>query len=38
MNYEAFAPIFENFNKADMCNVCKEAVMFTIRADRDYVL
>ena len=38
IDYEACAKICEDFNGADMRNVCTEAGMFAIRADRDYVL
>ncbi|MFN9900648.1 MAG: AAA family ATPase, partial [bacterium] len=38
IDYEAFAKICEDFNGADMRNVCTEAGMFAIRAERDYVL
>ena len=33
---EAVAKVAENFNAADMRNVCTEAGMFAIREDRDY--
>merc|ERR1712023_159427 len=38
IDYEACAKICEDFNGADMRNVCTEAGMFAIRAQRDYVL
>ena len=38
IDYEACAKICEDFNGADMRNVCTEAGMFAIRAERDYVL
>ena len=28
----------DNFNNADMRNICTEAGMFAIRAERDYVV
>ena len=36
IDYEAVAKVAENFNAADMRNVCTEAGMFAIREDRDY--
>lgn len=38
VDLEAVAKICENFNGADLRNVCTEAGMFAIRADREYVL
>ena len=38
IDYEACAKICEDFNGADMRNVCTEAGMFAIRAERDYVM
>merc|ERR1719446_1362911 len=38
IDYESCAKICEDFNGADMRNVCTEAGMFAIRAERDYVL
>jgi 26S proteasome regulatory subunit T4 len=38
IDYEACSKICEDFNGADMRNVCTEAGMFAIRAERDYVL
>lgn len=38
IDYEAVAKISEDFNGADLRNVCTEAGMFAIRAGRDYVL
>lgn len=38
IDYEACAKICEDFNGADMRNVCTEGGMFAIRAERDYVL
>jgi 26S proteasome regulatory subunit T4 len=38
INYEAIAKICEEFNGADLRNVCTEAGMFAIRGDRDYVI
>ena len=37
INYEGVAKICDDFNGADLRNVCTEAGMFAIRADRDYV-
>ena len=37
-DWEAVVKLTEGFNGADMRNVCTEAGMFAIRADRDYVL
>lgn len=37
INYEGVAKICEDFNGADLRNVCTEAGMFAIRKDRDYV-
>ena len=36
IDYEAVSKVAENFNAADMRNVCTEAGMFAIREDRDY--
>ena len=36
IDYESIAKIAEEFNAADMRNVCTEAGMFAIRDDRDY--
>lgn len=37
-DWDAVVKLTEGFNGADMRNVCTEAGMFAIRADRDYVL
>ena len=38
IDYEAIVKLGENFNGADMRNVCTEAGMFAIRDERDYVV
>jgi len=38
IDYDAIAKLAEDFNGADLRNVCTEAGMFAIRAERDYVL
>ncbi len=38
IDYEAVAKLGEDFNGADLRNVCTEAGMFAIRVGRDYVL
>lgn len=38
IDWEAVVKLTEGFNGADMRNVCTEAGMFAIRADRDYVV
>lgn len=38
IDYEAVAKLCEDFNGADLRNVCTEAGMFAIRSDRDYVI
>jgi len=38
IDYEAIAKLCEDFNGADMRNVCTEGGMFAIRADRDYAI
>ncbi|XP_024314196.1 26S proteasome regulatory subunit 10B homolog A isoform X3 [Brachypodium distachyon] len=38
IDYEAAAKLAEGFNAADMRNVCTEAGMSAIRAERDYVM
>lgn len=38
VNYEAIAKICEEFNGADLRNVCTEAGMFAIRKDREFVI
>jgi len=38
IDFEAVVKLSDGFNGADMRNVCTEAGMFAIRADRDYVV
>eukprot|EP00245_Coleochaete_scutata_P007228 TRINITY_DN22372_c0_g1_i1.p1 TRINITY_DN22372_c0_g1~~TRINITY_DN22372_c0_g1_i1.p1 ORF type:complete len:421 (+),score=92.72 TRINITY_DN22372_c0_g1_i1:66-1265(+) len=38
IDYEAIVKLAEGFNGADMRNICTEAGMFAIRAERDYVV
>lgn len=38
IDYDALAKLAEDFNGADLRNICTEAGMFAIRADRDYVI
>ncbi|OMH84280.1 26S protease regulatory subunit 10B [Zancudomyces culisetae] len=38
IDYEAVVKLSEGFNGADLRNVCTEAGMFAIRAERDYVV
>lgn len=38
IDYEAVVKLSEGFNGADLRNVCTEAGMFAIRADRNYVI
>ena len=38
IDYEAIVKLSDGFNGADLRNVCTEAGMFAIRADRDYVI
>lgn len=38
VDFEGIAKLCEDFNGADLRNICTEAGMFAIRADRDYVL
>merc|ERR1712031_102889 len=38
IDWEAVVKLTDNFNGADMRNICTEAGMFAIRAERDYVL
>jgi len=38
VDYEAIAKLADGFNGADMRNVCTEAGMFAIRAERDHVV
>ncbi len=38
IDYEAVAKLSDGFNGADLRNVCTEAGMFAIRAERDYVI
>ncbi|CAF0723621.1 unnamed protein product [Rotaria sp. Silwood1] len=37
IDYEAIVKLSDGFNGADMRNVCTEAGMFAIRAERDYI-
>uniref|UniRef100_A0A0G4FS42 AAA+ ATPase domain-containing protein n=1 Tax=Chromera velia CCMP2878 TaxID=1169474 RepID=A0A0G4FS42_9ALVE len=38
VDYEAVCKLCDGFNGADLRNVCTEAGLFAIRADRDYVI
>ncbi len=38
VDFEALSKLCEEFNGADLRNVCTEAGMFAIREDRDYVI
>ncbi|KFG65673.1 26S proteasome regulatory subunit [Toxoplasma gondii RUB] len=38
IDYEAICKLCDGFNGADLRNVCTEAGMFAIRAERDYVV
>lgn len=38
VDYEAVIKLTDGFNGADMRNICTEAGMFAIRAERDYVI
>jgi len=38
IDYEAVVKLADGFNAADLRNVCTEAGMFAIRAERDYVI
>jgi len=38
IDYEAIAKLCEDFNGADMRNVCTEGGMFAIRNNRDYAI
>lgn len=38
VDWESIAKLSEDFNGADLRNVCTEAGMMAIRADRDYVV
>ncbi|CAL8468659.1 g8199 [Coccomyxa elongata] len=38
IDYEAIVKLAENFNGADLRNICTEAGMFAIRDERDYVV
>jgi len=38
IDYEAIVKLSEDFNGADLRNVCTEAGMFAIRANRDYII
>lgn len=37
-DYEAVVKLSDGFNGADLRNVCTEAGLFAIRAERDYVI
>ena len=37
-DYEAVVKLSDGFNGADLRNVCTEAGLFAIRADREYVV
>jgi 26S proteasome regulatory subunit T4 len=37
-DFEAVVKLSDGFNGADLRNVCTEAGMFAIRAERDYVI
>ena len=37
-DYESVVKLADGFNAADLRNVCTEAGMFAIRAERDYVI
>ena len=37
-DFEAIVKLSEGFNGADIRNVCTEAGLFAIRAERDYVV
>jgi len=37
LDYEAIVKLSDNFNGADLRNVCTEAGLFAIRAEKDYV-
>jgi 26S proteasome regulatory subunit T4 len=38
IDYEAVVSLAEGFNGADLRNICTEAGLFALRADRDYVI
>jgi 26S proteasome regulatory subunit T4 len=38
IDFDALARMSEGFNGADLRNVCTEAGMFAVRAERDYVI
>ncbi|KAJ1935386.1 26S proteasome subunit rpt4, partial [Linderina pennispora] len=38
IDYEAIVKLSDEFNGADLRNVCTEAGMFAIREERDYVI
>jgi len=38
IDYDAIVKLSEDFNGADLRNICTEAGMFAIRADRDYII
>lgn len=38
IDYEAIVKLAENFNGADLRNICTEAGMFAIRDERDYTV
>ena len=38
VDFDGLAKLCEDFNGADLRNVCTEAGMFAIRVDRDYVI
>ena len=38
IDYESIVKLCDDFNGADLRNVCTEAGMFAIRAERDYVV
>ena len=38
IDYEAIVKLAENFNGADLRNICTEAGMFAIRDERDYAI
>lgn len=38
IDYEAIVKLSDNFNGADLRNVCTEAGLFAIRAEREYVI
>ena len=38
IDYEAVVKLGDGFNGADLRNICTEAGMFAIRADRDHVI